>query len=790
MKSYTVSLPLLLTNHKMAFIIGSVLAITINLAAAQSGCDIELSTDYWDGTATSWGADTGTVITSCRSVSDCWIETKQTFTRPIVVEAEMMANSGPECLSMNLFATDHGKNTKYSFETGGWQNKIRLFPGDYQETVGYNNDEWDTVRIELTDDMVHFYLNGVLKYSVADSSQTSGTLQFVAGCTTMKVRNPKIVSGADCAIEPTLSPTKVPSKAPTVQPTTCNANDMHSVNWDDLLNEDGQDTALLKSSSVDFDASTLSLTFSATVEYVGKSADGNFNDENNLGTSYWMGFESFTTFEDGMESAGSCANRRADDYADLSFDEFWKYTADPADLESATNAERMAYPPSDWALTATDCNEVVYERTLSWTELTACSDSAGNAVIAVEESTESVVLSGTFFVELVSPYSSVDSGYYRTFPLLQQDFGIALSRQVNVLASTGVQLFISSVMAFSRDAEDNYLLTVLTQSADYVTLQMEDANAIGAPDGLSVSDIETENSDCLVASSFTCGQIFTVTIPAECPDESATVDLSGNYRFSFTPQCQDDAQSTAQCNVFLDTLSDTAGKVVLDVPASFQDACDVDLFSVTMTGDLTFYSDDALSAEVDGDSDPFVIGQDTIYGKVTVDMPSDETDTTYQFVDVSIENVYVCTAADGVDLSVDANAGTGGCLSSSIDADGPYKVYGDGAVVEYQGTTIDLDASHEAAFSFLTFDTPRTTIAVHVQLLMTLVDESGSRRRVRRRMLLQDDEANQFRSYIGTAAVQEADSSTQSDPTGTDGTVPVAAGLMPAMLVLIGGLMG
>ena len=174
----------------------------------QLGCSVELSTDYWDGTATSWGADTGTVITSCRSVSDCWIETKQTFTRPIVVEAEMKAASYAECIAMSLFATDHSKNTKYSFETGGWGNIIRLFPGDYQETVGYNNDEWDTVRIELTDDMVYFYLNGVLKYSVADSSQTSGTLQFIAGCTTMKVRNPQIVSGSDCVMTTTLSPTK------------------------------------------------------------------------------------------------------------------------------------------------------------------------------------------------------------------------------------------------------------------------------------------------------------------------------------------------------------------------------------------------------------------------------------------------------------------------------------------------------------------------------------------------------------------------------------------------------
>jgi len=439
-------------------------------------------------------------------------------------------------------------------------------------------------------------------------------------------------------------------------------------------------------------------------------------------------------------------------------------------------------------LTATDCNAVVYERTMSWTDLTSCQDAAGNALISVTETAATVLLEGTLFVELVSPYSMSSSGYFRTFPVLQQDFGIALSRQVDVLATTGVQLFISSVMAYGRDDDGNYLLTVLTQSADYVMLQMDDVNAIGTPDGLSVSVIETVNADCLMASSFTCGQIFTATIPAQCPDDATatdTVDLSGKYQFSFTPQCRANHEPAEACNVFMTTLDDTAGKVVLDVSSSFQDACDLRLFEVTFGGALTFYSDAALSVVADG-SVPFVIGQDTIYGKVTVGIPSDEEGARYQFVGVSIENVYVCTAADDVDLSVDADAGTGGCLSSLIDADGPYKVIGVGADEQYQGTTIVSSANNEAAFSFLTFDTPRESIAVHAQLLLTLVDESGSRRRVRRRMLLQEEaaEGNAFQSYIGSAAVQNAESA--SDPEYIDGAAAAAfsVGATSAMLVM------
>merc|ERR1712152_127827 len=195
-----------------------------------------------------------------------------------------------------------------------------------------------------------------------------------------------------------------------------------------------------------------------------------------------------------------------------------------------------------------------------------------------------------------------------------------------------------------------------------------------------------------------------------------------------------------------------------------------------LTGALTFYSDAAFSAAVTA---PFVIGQDTIYGKVTVDIPDDVSGERYQFLDVSIEKIYVCTAAEGVDLTanLDAADGQGGCLSSGIvDADGPYTVY-----------------DNEAAFSFLTFDTPRETIAVHVHLLVTMVDDADRRRQIRRRMLLQESgtTGNAFRSYIGTVKVANAQAETEdvSDPVGTNDATAFAVGLLPAMLMLIGWVM-
>merc|ERR1711892_1121362 len=224
----------------------------------------------------------------------------------------------------------------------------------------------------------------------------------------------------------------------------------------------------------------------------------------------------------------------------------------------------------------------------------------------------------------------------------------------------------------------------------------------------------------------------------------------------------------------------------MGVDSVFVDDCDVNLFDVTFEGELEFYSDADFALPVTTASDPFVIGQETIYGKVTVDIPSDSNDVQYDFVDVSIETIVVCTVnPDGDELSVDADTGTGGCFSSSIDADGPYYVIGSGADDKYEGATYDA-SGNEATFSFLTFDTPRTTIYVHVVLLLTMDTESGVERR---RMLLQtstEGQGNRFQSYVETASMQEAETTT--GPVGTDGAAALCVGFVPALFVFIAGI--
>jgi len=574
----------------------------------------------------------------------------------------------------------------------------------------------------------------------------------------------------------------------TVAPANCLEANMSSVNWHNLLNVDGSGDSLLHSSSVEFAANSLSLTLSVELEYVGLSADGDFDDEYNLGTSYWIDFQSFGESVDSIDDAGTCGNRQSDDYEGLDFSEYWGYTTDPEALEVSSTAERMAYPPSGWTLSSADCNTVRYERTFSWTELTACdaSEDGDDPLVTVTETPSAILLRGTFFVELVSPYSMSSDDYYRSYPLVQQDFAVALSRSVNVLASTGVQLFITSVLAFGRDDDGNYEMTILVQSADFVQLGTDNAVAvISGPDWLTVDDVETvTGSECLVASSFTCGQIYTVTISTQCSSDDSAVDLGGEWQFAFNPQCRDSSDGdTAACDTFLGTLG-TPSKVVLDVTSSFEDDCAVNLFNVTFEGALTFYSDSDFTQTA---SESFVIGQDTIYGEIVVDYLADEDGADYEFLNVSIETVWVCTAADDDTAALAATTnsddvpGVGGCLSPLIDDDGPYTVIGDNAG-PYEGSTAYADPRFDAArFSFLTFDTPKTTIAVHVQLLLTLLTETGTERR---RMLLEVSSANQLKHFVGIVSVEEAEE-------GEFGTAAEqSSALDPVVVVAIGGAVG
>ena len=126
------------------------------------------------------------------------IESKANYRRPITVEAEMMSSStSTNCISMTLFADDSGKNTEISMEIGASSVRWIFYPGNNIGTLEGDGDQrgvlvWRKVKLELDDsERVDFYIDNEHRYNDT-SIQIEGKLRFVAGCTSMKIKNIKI----------------------------------------------------------------------------------------------------------------------------------------------------------------------------------------------------------------------------------------------------------------------------------------------------------------------------------------------------------------------------------------------------------------------------------------------------------------------------------------------------------------------------------------------------------------------------------------------------------------------
>lgn len=119
------------------------------------------------------------------------IVSNEIFHRPITVEAEMKTDGATECIAMTLFAADNDKNADISLEIGGWGTEWRFFPDDNSGEMG-SVENWRKVKLDLDEtDNVNYYVDDALKYSTT-SEKSNGTLRFIAGCQSMKIRHIKI----------------------------------------------------------------------------------------------------------------------------------------------------------------------------------------------------------------------------------------------------------------------------------------------------------------------------------------------------------------------------------------------------------------------------------------------------------------------------------------------------------------------------------------------------------------------------------------------------------------------
>eukprot|EP01084_Bolivina_argentea_P290404 498824_1 len=586
---------------------------------------------------------------------------------------------------------------------GWWQSRLILYNGDKSTQLGnklVSSNSYSAylsnVNLDLTGNEVY-----LTQFRFVETNIDTGS----------RYRTPFTITSQQLTDHPTTTPTQAPTNK------NCeDVSEIKHINWHELQNNVDNSAQLPYSSfSVNLDKNKLEMTFDIDLEYVGLSADGNFDSVYTLGTTYVIGFDSFGTTGNKINEPGNCENRIPASFSTGTFDQWWNYSEYPYlsnnDLGSDTY---LAYPPPSnyWSLSIGEnvCTPINYLGVFSWNDLTQCKDYNGNDLINVVDNDISITLSGTLYANLVSPYSmnAVDTGIYRSFPLIQQDFEISILKQINVLSSTGVELFITSIIGIYEDESDgSFELSILTQSADYIKLI--NPTVVATPFGIATGvSITSTSTTCLSASTYTCGQIFTLSISSDeinCPP----ADMSGVYDIAFDVECRFNEDV---CNTFInDNPSGTS--VALSVESNFIDTyCEPEMYSVIFEGDMKFYDDAEFVIDHSISGDNYVIGQDTIYVEIVVDFPEDgSVNNYYNVFQVDVENVFVCTADDTVDMTqdLDQQNGNGGCLSSNIDADGAYDIIINGVEMNYDANIIlTATESNVVRFSFKTFDIGRT----------------------------------------------------------------------------------
>ena len=403
------------------------------------------------------------------------------------------------------------------------------------------------------------------------------------------------------------------------------------------------------------------------------------------------------------------------------------------------------------------CTPINYHGTFSWNDLMSCEDADGRKLVDVDDDGTLITVAGTVYVNLVSPHvmDSADSGFYRVYPLVQQDWQLSIVKQINVLSSTGTQLFIISILSiFEDDNDGSFRLVVLTQSADYIKLS--EPILISTPFASPNITMITGEDACISSSRYTCGQLFEIKVNRSEFGSCPPADFSGQYEIGFTVNCAEIGSNV--CAAFID--ENGGDSIALEVYSNFVDnTCDPQLYTSILSGSITFFDDETFSVE-HNESIPYVIGQDTIYVETEVTFPGDN----YDVFDIDVVNVFVCTvpAADEGTLTndLDQQSGTGGCLSDAIDADGLWNVIVNGVGdSEYEAQVHSESTSNIVRFSFKTFATGREKIFIHIQTELEV--QSGRRRR----MLLTttaggyDDTSTQIRHFLEGTSIGQGSSS-------------------------------
>eukprot|EP01084_Bolivina_argentea_P239135 401912_1 len=233
---------------------------------------------------------------------------------------------------------------------------------------------------------------------------------------------------------------------------------MH-IDWDLIVNDVNDDQVPYYNVTVHVNEVDLTVSIDADLGYLGNSyAD---NGIYGFGSTYFISLNSFSSDTlDIFSNNGlsECDNREPLSFVNKSFAEKWEYSETPYFSGHVDSYSYLAYPPSGnyWDLTAfgidsgNKCDRINYFGSFSWDDLQNKCNNPQTTDSSVEILTDNdwINLTGTIYINIVSPlYKDIDSGMYRIYELTNEQFTIAVSKSVHVLAAKGISLYKISIIA-------------------------------------------------------------------------------------------------------------------------------------------------------------------------------------------------------------------------------------------------------------------------------------------------------------------------------------------------------
>jgi len=281
------------------------------------------------------------------------------------------------------------------------------------------------------------------------------------------------------------------------------SGDIVHVDWDDLMEDASNAPTVNISMNVNDD--TMTLHAMVRTPYIGYSLADDATP--GYGTMTVIDFGDLDASEMDITETGNCANLDKTSTSGASWEDLWTYNEA---MDGANDIDGTFVPyisnQNFWNVSVAElgvaCTDVVWMGKWTWYELMGCQNSWGpdTSYVTITEDASWVNMSGSLVVNLVSPLGlNSDTGFYRVYQLASQPFLIAVHKTVNVISSTGIDLFVVTIIAvFKENINSDLQMVVLTEAADY--LELYNAAVLTDPTGYSLSfgnDGEDTSGGCM-----------------------------------------------------------------------------------------------------------------------------------------------------------------------------------------------------------------------------------------------------------------------------------------------------